>query len=191
MFLDTWSGLYSVSFFPTKQTTEQAFQHILNIVDYSRNVMKPLLGEKYVHSGVSNVCLIVFKKNSSACLITGCDLASGLKRIFECPQEVVKLPLDFVRKLSLKIQQERPGKESGANKCLSILFYIFCTYRSGHRSVHLYKTCLVLSFSISLYTESIIKIWHYPSRIKCRISDTLVNRTRFTGRISIRVQILC
>ncbi|XP_051551399.1 inositol-pentakisphosphate 2-kinase isoform X2 [Myxocyprinus asiaticus] len=55
------------------QTAEQAFRHILNIVDYSKYVMKPLLGEKYVHSG-----------------------------------EVVKLPLDFVRQLSLKVQQERP-----------------------------------------------------------------------------------
>uniref|UniRef100_A0A672NKF8 Inositol-pentakisphosphate 2-kinase n=1 Tax=Sinocyclocheilus grahami TaxID=75366 RepID=A0A672NKF8_SINGR len=58
----------------TRQTAEQAFRHIPNIVDYSKYVMKPLLGEKYVHSG-----------------------------------EVVKLPLDFVRQLSLKVQQERPG----------------------------------------------------------------------------------
>ncbi|XP_016130048.1 inositol-pentakisphosphate 2-kinase [Sinocyclocheilus grahami] len=57
----------------TRQTAEQAFRHIPNIVDYSKYVMKPLLGEKYVHSG-----------------------------------EVVKLPLDFVRQLSLKVQQERP-----------------------------------------------------------------------------------
>lgn len=34
------------------QTTEQAFRHIQNIVDYSQNVMKPLLGEKFVHNGV-------------------------------------------------------------------------------------------------------------------------------------------
>ncbi|XP_028853209.1 inositol-pentakisphosphate 2-kinase [Denticeps clupeoides] len=55
------------------QTTEQAHRHIQNIVDFSNNIMKPLLGEKYIHSG-----------------------------------EIVKLPLDFVRLLSLKIQQERP-----------------------------------------------------------------------------------
>ncbi|CAB1353147.1 unnamed protein product [Coregonus sp. 'balchen'] len=55
------------------KTTEQAFHHIQNIVDYSQNVMKPLLGEKFVHNG-----------------------------------EAVKLPLDFVRQLSLKVQQERP-----------------------------------------------------------------------------------
>lgn len=35
------------------QTTEQAFRHIQNIVDFSKNIMKPLLGEKYVHHGVS------------------------------------------------------------------------------------------------------------------------------------------
>ncbi|KAI5607586.1 inositol-pentakisphosphate 2-kinase, partial [Silurus asotus] len=79
------------------QTTEQAFQHILYIVDYSRNVMKPLLGEKYVHSG-----------------------------------EVVKLPLDFVRQLSLKIQQERPELRcdkvmdtiSGCGLCLPNLTHL-------------------------------------------------------------------
>ncbi|CDQ95803.1 unnamed protein product [Oncorhynchus mykiss] len=34
------------------KTTDQAFRHIQNIVDYSQNVMKPLLGEKFVHNGV-------------------------------------------------------------------------------------------------------------------------------------------
>lgn len=105
-------------FSPT-QTTEQAFQHILSIVDYGRNVMKPLLGEKYVHSGVS--CFIIFMIKQMllwlCCLITGCDLVCVWAEIcFECPQEVVKLPLDFVRQLSLKIQQERPGRENGVYK---------------------------------------------------------------------------
>uniref|UniRef100_A0A8C7GNT1 Inositol-pentakisphosphate 2-kinase n=1 Tax=Oncorhynchus kisutch TaxID=8019 RepID=A0A8C7GNT1_ONCKI len=63
------------------KTTEQAFRHIQNIVDYSQNVMKPLLGEKFIHNG-----------------------------------EAVKLPLDFVRQLSLKVQQERP--ESRCDKVM-------------------------------------------------------------------------
>uniref|UniRef100_A0A6Q2ZKC2 Inositol-pentakisphosphate 2-kinase n=1 Tax=Esox lucius TaxID=8010 RepID=A0A6Q2ZKC2_ESOLU len=63
------------------QTTEQAFRHIQNIVDYSKNVMKPLLGEKFVHNG-----------------------------------EAVKLPIDFVRQLSLKVQRERP--ESRCDKVM-------------------------------------------------------------------------
>uniref|UniRef100_A0A8C8FR22 Inositol-pentakisphosphate 2-kinase n=1 Tax=Oncorhynchus tshawytscha TaxID=74940 RepID=A0A8C8FR22_ONCTS len=66
------------------QTTEQAFLHIQNIVDYSQNVMKPLLGEKFIHNG-----------------------------------EAVKLPLDFVRQLSLKVQQERP--ESRCDKVMDTL----------------------------------------------------------------------
>ncbi|TSM44100.1 Inositol-pentakisphosphate 2-kinase [Bagarius yarrelli] len=90
----------------THQTTEQAFQHILNIVDYSRNVMKPLLGEKYVHSG-----------------------------------EVVKLPLDFVRQLSLKIQQERPELRcdkvmdtfSGCGLCLPNLTHLSPCHFGDHR----------------------------------------------------------
>ncbi|XP_034152049.1 inositol-pentakisphosphate 2-kinase isoform X1 [Esox lucius] len=63
------------------KTTEQAFRHIQNIVDYSKNVMKPLLGEKFVHNG-----------------------------------EAVKLPIDFVRQLSLKVQRERP--ESRCDKVM-------------------------------------------------------------------------
>ncbi|KAL1007820.1 hypothetical protein UPYG_G00092090 [Umbra pygmaea] len=63
------------------KTTEQAFRHIQNIVDYSKNVMKPLLGETFVHNG-----------------------------------EAVKLPLDFIRQLSLKVQQERP--ESRCDKVM-------------------------------------------------------------------------
>ncbi|XP_029630051.1 inositol-pentakisphosphate 2-kinase isoform X1 [Salmo trutta] len=66
------------------KTTEQAFRHIQNIVDYSQNVMKPLLGEKFIHNG-----------------------------------EAVKLPLDFVRQLSLKVQQERP--ESRCDKVMDTL----------------------------------------------------------------------
>ncbi|XP_062315246.1 inositol-pentakisphosphate 2-kinase isoform X1 [Osmerus eperlanus] len=64
-----------------QQTTEQAFRQIQNILEYSKNVMSPLLGEKFVHKG-----------------------------------EVVKLPLDFVRRLSLKVQQERP--ESRCDKMM-------------------------------------------------------------------------
>uniref|UniRef100_A0A8C9VWZ4 Inositol-pentakisphosphate 2-kinase n=1 Tax=Scleropages formosus TaxID=113540 RepID=A0A8C9VWZ4_SCLFO len=39
--------------YPMDDTTDQAFRHIQNIVDYSKNVMKPLLGEECVHHGVS------------------------------------------------------------------------------------------------------------------------------------------
>lgn len=35
------------------QTVEQAFRQIQNIVDFSSNIMSCLLGEKFVHSGVS------------------------------------------------------------------------------------------------------------------------------------------
>ncbi|XP_048877954.1 inositol-pentakisphosphate 2-kinase [Brienomyrus brachyistius] len=63
------------------QTSEQAFKHIQNIVEFSKNVMKPLLGETCVHHG-----------------------------------EAVKLPLDFLRQLSLKVQHERP--ESRCDKVM-------------------------------------------------------------------------
>lgn len=36
------------------QTSEEIFQHLQNIVDFSKNVMKEFLGENYVHCGVSD-----------------------------------------------------------------------------------------------------------------------------------------
>lgn len=42
------------------QTAEQAFRQIQNIVNFGTNVMSSLLGEKFVHSGVSvHTCLIL------------------------------------------------------------------------------------------------------------------------------------
>lgn len=40
------------------QTSEEIFQHLQNIVDFGKNVMKEFLGENYVHCGVSgfHVC---------------------------------------------------------------------------------------------------------------------------------------
>lgn len=36
------------------QTSEEIFQHLQNIVDFGKNVMKEFLGENYVHCGVSD-----------------------------------------------------------------------------------------------------------------------------------------
>ncbi|KAJ8259870.1 hypothetical protein GJAV_G00174400 [Gymnothorax javanicus] len=88
------------------QTTEQAFRQIQNIVDFNKNVMKALLGDKYVHHG-----------------------------------EAVKLPLGFVRQLSLKVQQERPESRcdkvmdtiSGCAVCLPNLTRIPTCHISQHR----------------------------------------------------------
>ncbi|KAJ3602830.1 hypothetical protein NHX12_030576 [Muraenolepis orangiensis] len=73
------------------QNPEETFRQMDNIVDFSNNVMGPLLGDKFVHSG-----------------------------------EVVKLPLEFVRQLSIKVQHQRPAWRcdkvmdiySGAALCL-------------------------------------------------------------------------
>lgn len=45
-------GLVIVSC-PLLQTSEEIFQHLQNIVDFGKNVMKEFLGENYVHCGVS------------------------------------------------------------------------------------------------------------------------------------------
>ena len=37
------------------QTSEEIFQHLQNIVDFGKNVMKEFLGENYVHCGVSDL----------------------------------------------------------------------------------------------------------------------------------------
>lgn len=39
------------------QASEEIFQHLQNIVDFSKNVMKEFLGENYVHCGVSDFYL--------------------------------------------------------------------------------------------------------------------------------------
>lgn len=39
------------------QTSEEIFQHLQNIVDFGKNVMREFLGENYVHCGVSNLYL--------------------------------------------------------------------------------------------------------------------------------------
>lgn len=38
------------------QSSEEIFQHLQNIVDFSKNVMKEFLGENSVHCGVSDLC---------------------------------------------------------------------------------------------------------------------------------------
>lgn len=37
------------------QTSEEIFQHLQNIVDFGKNVMKEFLGDNYVHCGVSDL----------------------------------------------------------------------------------------------------------------------------------------
>ncbi|XP_029907811.1 inositol-pentakisphosphate 2-kinase [Myripristis murdjan] len=92
------------------QTPDQAFRHIQNIVDFSSSVMRPLLGEKFIHSG-----------------------------------EVVRLPLEFVRQLSIKVQHQRPAWRcnkvmdiySGCALCLPNL-----TLPSLHQSTHTPTLCI-------------------------------------------------
>ncbi|KAK3536518.1 hypothetical protein QTP86_013842 [Hemibagrus guttatus] len=144
--------VYIPFFFPTKQTTEQAFQHILNIVDYSRNVMKPLLGEKYVHSG-----------------------------------EVVKLPLDFVRKLSLKIQQERPELRcdkvmdtfSGCGLCLPNLTHLSPCHFGDHRPplcVEIKPKCGFLPFSRHVTKECKRKVCRFCMHQHFKLANGKWNR---------------
>ncbi|XP_073700671.1 inositol-pentakisphosphate 2-kinase isoform X1 [Garra rufa] len=120
-----------------QQTAEQAFRHILNIVDYSKYVMKPLLGEKYVHSG-----------------------------------EVVKLPLDFVRQLSQKVQQERPELRcdkvmdtfSGCGLCLPNLTQLPLHHLTDHRPpicVEIKPKCGFLPFSRHITKECKRKVCRF------------------------------
>uniref|UniRef100_A0A8C1RJ13 Inositol-pentakisphosphate 2-kinase n=1 Tax=Cyprinus carpio TaxID=7962 RepID=A0A8C1RJ13_CYPCA len=128
--------------------SKQAFRHILNIVDYSKYVMKPLLGEKYVHSG-----------------------------------EVVKLPLDFVRQLSLKVQQERPELRcdkvmdtfSGCGLCLPNLTQLPLHHLRDHRPpicVEIKPKCGFLPFSRHITKECKRKVCrfcmhqHYKAKVK-------------------------
>ncbi|XP_062843228.1 inositol-pentakisphosphate 2-kinase [Trichomycterus rosablanca] len=136
----------------THQTTEQAFQHMLNIVEYNRNVMKPLLGEKYVHSG-----------------------------------EVVKLPLDFVRQLSLKVQQERPELRcdkvmdtfSGCGLCLPNLTRLSPCHFGALRPplcVEIKPKCGFLPFSRHVSKESKRKVCRFCMHQHFKLANGKWNR---------------
>lgn len=68
------------------QTVEQAFRQIQNIVDFSSNVMSILLGEKFVHSGVSSswlLALFTMAWSLSGCLLSITTEDSCLL-VFDC-----------------------------------------------------------------------------------------------------------
>uniref|UniRef100_A0A8B9JED0 Inositol-pentakisphosphate 2-kinase n=1 Tax=Astyanax mexicanus TaxID=7994 RepID=A0A8B9JED0_ASTMX len=125
------------------------FPHLFNTLANNRNVMKPLLGEKYVHSG-----------------------------------EVVKLPLDFVRQLSLKVQQERPELRcdkvmdtfSGCGLCLPNLTHLSPCHFGDHRPplcVEIKPKCGFLPFSRHVTKECKRKVCrfcmhqHFKVILKC------------------------
>ncbi|XP_018416976.1 PREDICTED: inositol-pentakisphosphate 2-kinase isoform X1 [Nanorana parkeri] len=70
-------------------TAEEVYQHLHNILDFGKHVMKQFLGESNVHHG-----------------------------------DVVKLPLEFLKHLCLKVQSERP--ESRCEKEMDISGYAMC-----------------------------------------------------------------
>ncbi|XP_030632253.1 inositol-pentakisphosphate 2-kinase [Chanos chanos] len=134
------------------QTVEQASRHIQNIVDYSNNVMKPLLGEQYVHSG-----------------------------------EVVKLPLDFVRQLSLKVQQERPELRcdkvmdtfSGYSLCLPNLTQLSSCRFEDHRPplcVEIKPKCGFLPFSRYVTKECKRKVCRFCMHQHFKLANGKWNR---------------
>ncbi|KAM8931094.1 inositol-pentakisphosphate 2-kinase [Pelodytes ibericus] len=71
------------------KTAEEVYQHLHNILDFGKHIMKQFLGENYVHHG-----------------------------------EVVKLPLDFLKRLCLRVQSERP--ESRCEKEMDVSGYAMC-----------------------------------------------------------------
>uniref|UniRef100_A0A8C5QZL1 Inositol-pentakisphosphate 2-kinase n=1 Tax=Leptobrachium leishanense TaxID=445787 RepID=A0A8C5QZL1_9ANUR len=79
-----------LKFLPNRNmTTEEVYQHLQNILDFGKHVMKQFLGENYVHHG-----------------------------------EVVQLPLDFLKRLCLRVQSERP--ESRCEKEMDVSGYAMC-----------------------------------------------------------------
>ncbi|KAM4722311.1 inositol-pentakisphosphate 2-kinase [Rhinophrynus dorsalis] len=79
-----------LKFLPNKnKTAEEVYQHLHNILDFGKHIMKQFLGENYVHHG-----------------------------------EVVTLPLDFLKRLCLKVQSERP--ESRCDKEMDVSGYAMC-----------------------------------------------------------------
>lgn len=50
-----WRSILKLSCACLFQTSEEILQHLQNIVDFGKNVMKDFLGENYVHCGVSAI----------------------------------------------------------------------------------------------------------------------------------------
>ncbi|XP_053325591.1 inositol-pentakisphosphate 2-kinase [Spea bombifrons] len=79
-----------LKFLPNRnKTAEEVYQHLHNILDFGKHIMKQFLGENFVHHG-----------------------------------EVVKLQLDFIKLLCLRIQSERP--ESRCEKEMDVSGYAMC-----------------------------------------------------------------
>ncbi|KAG8436253.1 hypothetical protein GDO86_007378 [Hymenochirus boettgeri] len=79
-----------LKFLPNRnKSSDEVYQHLHNILDFGKHIMKQFLGENFVHQG-----------------------------------EVVKLPLDFLKRLCLKIQSERP--ESRCEKEMDVSGYAMC-----------------------------------------------------------------
>lgn len=79
-----------LKFLPNRNLmAEEVYQHLHNILDFGKHIMKQFLGENYVHHG-----------------------------------DVVKLPLDFLKRLCLKVQSERP--ESRCEKEMDVSGYAMC-----------------------------------------------------------------
>ncbi|KAM9324114.1 inositol-pentakisphosphate 2-kinase [Gastrophryne carolinensis] len=79
-----------LKFLPNRNlTAEEVCQHLHNILDFGKHVMKQFLGENYVHQG-----------------------------------DVVKLPLDVLQRLCMKVQSERP--ESRCEKEIDVSGYAMC-----------------------------------------------------------------
>ncbi|CAJ0915678.1 unnamed protein product [Ranitomeya imitator] len=71
------------------EMAEEVYQHLHNILDFGKHIMKQFLGENYVHHG-----------------------------------DVVQLPLDFLKRLCVKVQSERP--ESRCEKDMDVSGYAMC-----------------------------------------------------------------
>ncbi|XP_007951203.1 inositol-pentakisphosphate 2-kinase [Orycteropus afer afer] len=127
-----------LKFHPNRnKASKEIFQHLQNIVDFSKNVMKEFFGENYVHSG-----------------------------------EVVQLPLDFVKRLCLKIQAERPESRcdkdldtfSGYAMCLPNLTRLQTYHFVEHRPilcVEIKPKCGFIPFSSDVTHEMKHKVCRY------------------------------
>ncbi|MEQ2162570.1 hypothetical protein GOODEAATRI_021136, partial [Goodea atripinnis] len=102
-----------------QKTRRTLHRQIQNIVDFSSNVMSSLLGDKVVHSGVRrnplltiNIPeLLVLNQTLQNLIAVSCSTCSKQLNVvcLSGLQEVVRLPLEFVRQLSIKIQHQRPA----------------------------------------------------------------------------------
>lgn len=134
------------------QKNLDADHHVLGICS-ARKCLEPYYVVILCYSSFSFkvYCILQFCFSTVA-LKYGYLSPTHMKISFSPIQEVVKLPLEFVRRLSIKVQHQRPGK--------AVYFLLFCKMHA-HTHAHIfYIKCIhLLNWELGWRCDKVIDIY--------------------------------